>query len=223
MTSPPAASPANEPPSLVDVLEEEIVLGYLLPRERLVEEEVAVRFGVKRHVARDAILRLERMGLVDRTPNKGAVVRMLTAREVEQIYAVREVLETLAAAQIPLPAAPALVDRLAAVQARYAAAVDAGDPRAAFRANIAFHDVLFGSCGNPHLAEAIRLFVQKVHGVRSNTAADPAHLARSRAEHEAMITALRDGDRARLVQLCRDHLVPSLTAYVAGLKRRGLA
>jgi DNA-binding GntR family transcriptional regulator len=87
---------------------------------------------------------------------------------------------------------------------------------------MAFHDALFASCGNPHLAEAIRFFAQKVHGVRSYTAADPVHLARARDEHLAIIAALRTGDRAALVALCRGHLVPANAAYIEALKRRGL-
>jgi DNA-binding GntR family transcriptional regulator len=208
--------------SLADMIEEEIVLGWLQPRERLVEEELAARYRVKRHVVRDALFALERIGLVERVPNKGAVVRMLRAVDVEQIYSVRDALEALAAQQIPLPAAPALIDQLEAIQERHSAAVAAADPRAAFRANMAFHHALFGSCGNPHLAEVIHAFEQKAHGVRSYTAADPVHLARARDEHLAIIAALRCGDRDGLVALCRKHLVPSNAAYIAALKRRGL-
>ena len=208
--------------ALADLIEEEIVLGWLQPRERLVEEELAARYRVKRHVVREAIFALERIGLVERVPNKGAVVRLLRIADVEQIHTVREALEALAAREIPLPAAPDLIARLTRIHEQHSAAVAADDPRAAFRANMAFHDALFASCGNPHLAEAIRAFAQKVHGVRSYTAADPLHLARARDEHLAMMAALRGGDRDRLVALCRSHLVPSTAAYVAALKRRGL-
>ena len=208
--------------TLADTIEEEIVLGWRQPRERLVEEELAARYEVKRHVAREAIFALERMGLVERVPNKGAVVRMLRAADVEQIYSVREALETLAARQIPLPAAAGLLADLERIQERHSAAVAADDPRAAFRANMAFHEALFGSCGNPHLAEAIRAFAQKVHGTRSYTAADPAHLVRARDQHLAILAALRSGDRAALVDLCRLHLVPAGAAYIAALRRRGL-
>lgn len=211
------------PRPLADVIEEEIVLGWLQPRERLVEEELAARYGVKRHQVREAIIALEHIGLVERVPNKGAVVRMLRIADVEQIQSVREVLEGLAAQQIPLPAAPALIDRLTRIQEQHSAAVASNDPRAAFRANMAFHDALFASCGNPHLADTIRTFAQKVHGVRSYTAADPVYLARARDEHLAIIAALACGDRTALVALCRDHLAPSKAAYIEALKRRGLA
>lgn len=206
--------------ALADRIEEEIVLGWLQPRERLVEEELAARFGVKRHIVREAIFELERIGLVERIPNKGAVVRMLRAVEVEQIYSVRAELEALAARQIPLPVDPDFLATLLRIQDDHSRAVAENDPRSAFRANMQFHEALFGGCGNPHLVEAIRTFAQKVHGVRSVTAADPQFLVRSRDEHLAMIEALRVGDREALVRLCHAHLQPSREAYVAVLRRR---
>jgi DNA-binding GntR family transcriptional regulator len=205
---------------IADAIEEEIVLGWLLPRERLVEEDLARRLEVKRHVVREALAELERVGLVERVPNKGAVVRVLEPREVRQIYSVREVLETLAAEQIPLPAPPDLLAELGAIQSRHAAAVAGDDPRSAFRANMAFHQTLFAACGNGHLVELIQMMAQKVHGVRSITAANPEHLARARDEHALMIAALERGDRQALVRLCREHIGPSRDAYIASVERR---
>ncbi|WP_376987962.1 GntR family transcriptional regulator [Bosea sp. R86505] len=203
-------------------LEEEIVLGWLLPRERLVEEELAERLGVKRHVVREALAELERVGLVERIPNRGAVVRLLDPAEVRQIYSVREVLETLAAEQIPLPVAPEVLAPLRALQQLHAEAVAASDARGAFRANIRFHETLFRACGNPHLVELIQGLAQKVHGARSITAASPEHLALARDEHAAMVEALAGGDRSRLVALCRQHLGPSRDAYIAAVEARFL-
>ncbi|OYU86875.1 MAG: GntR family transcriptional regulator [Bradyrhizobiaceae bacterium PARB1] len=201
-------------------LEEEIVLGWLMPRERLVEEELATRHDVKRHVIREALAELERVGLVERIPNKGAVVRVLDPAEVTQIYLVREALETLAAEHIPLPVGPQVLADLEAVQAHHTDAVARSDARAAFRANMRFHEVLFGACGNPHLVELVQTMAQKVHGARSMTAASPEHLAKSRDEHLAMIDALRANDRNRLVDLCRRHIGPSRDTYVAAVRRR---
>lgn len=202
------------------MLEEEIVLGWLLPRERLVEEELAERLAVKRHVVREALADLERVGLVERIPNRGAVVRLLDPVEVRQIYSVREALETLAAEQIPLPVSAVVLEQLRVLQQRHAAAVESGDARAAFRANMQFHETLFGACGNPPLVELIQGLAQKVHGARSITAASPQHLQLASDEHAAMVEALAAGDRDRLVALCRQHLGPSRDAYIAAVEAR---
>lgn len=206
--------------AIAAALEEEIVLGWLMPRERLVEEDLAERHGVKRHVVREALAELERVGLVERVPNRGAVVKLLDPADVRQIYSVREALETLAAQQIPLPVDRAVLDGLSVIQAGHREAVERGDARAAFRANMAFHEALFGACGNSHLAELIQSLAQKVHGARSMTAASPKHLALAADEHEAMIEALAAGDRERLVALCRQHIGPSREAYISAVERR---
>lgn len=201
-------------------LEEEIVLGWLMPRERLIEEELAERLDVKRHVVREALAELERVGLVERVPNRGAFVKLLDPVEVRQIYLVREALETLAAEQIPLSAPDGLLSQLEKIQGVHSAAVASGDARAAFRANMIFHEALFAACGNPHLVELIQTMAQKVHGARSITAASAEHLALARDEHLGMIAAIKAGDRVRLVALCRKHLGPSRDAYIAAAEAR---
>lgn len=207
---------------LVDALEEEIVLGWLQPRERLIEDDIAARFDIKRHVVREAIFALERMGLAERQPNRGAVVRVLDPDEVAQIYDVRIALETLAAARIPLPADPQVVAALRDIQTAHQRAVADQDPRAAFRANMRFHAAFFAACGNAHLTELIRLSAQKVHAARSLTATDPVYLQRACSEHWAIIDALETDDRAALVALCHSHLLPSRDVYIAkaALRRR---
>ncbi|MBN9448053.1 MAG: GntR family transcriptional regulator [Bosea sp.] len=201
-------------------LEEEIVLGWLMPRERLIEEELAERLDVKRHVVREALAELERVGLVERVPNRGAFVKLLDPVEVRQIYLVREALETLAAEQIPVSAPDGLLSQLEKIQGVHSAAVASGDARAAFRANMIFHEALFAACGNPHLVELIQTMAQKVHGARSITAASAEHLALARDEHLGMIEAIKAGDRLRLVALCRKHLGPSRDAYIAAAEAR---
>jgi len=222
MTETVAADSPDRLASMVGALEEEIVLGWLQPRERLVEEAIAERFAAKRHIVREAIFELERMGLVERQPNKGAVVRVLDPEEVSDIYEVRIALETLAAQRIPLPPPPEVLADLHATQALHDRAVAAQDPRSAFRANMRFHSVFFAACGNPHLAMMIRLSARKVHGARSLTAVNPTYLERARSEHRAIIAALETSDRDTLVALCRSHILPSrdICIQTATLRRR---
>jgi len=203
---------------IVKMLEEQIVLGWLMPRERLVEEKLTAQFACKKHVVREAIFELERAGLVEHVPNKGATVRLLSPEEVRQIYSVREALEVLAAEQIPLPASPTLIAELTDIQTTHTDAVAAKDYRAAFHANMAFHECLFAACGNPYLAEMIRNSAHKVHGARFYTSASEPHLIRARDEHWEMISALEKGCRDSLVNLCRTHIGPSLEAYLNAVK-----
>lgn len=203
---------------LIDItstLEEEIVMGRLRPRERLVEEDLVSRFETKKHIVRQALSELERMGLVSRERNRGAKVRDYAPTEVEQIFEVRKHLETEAAQQISFPVAEDILNALRSLYADHSDAVDAGDLRTAFRTNIAFHQTLFAACGNPYLAEAIEMFALRAHAVRFYTLGNSKLLQQSRTEHRQIIEALEACDRELLVELCAAHLRPSVEAYVA--------
>ena len=198
--------------NLVAALQEDIVLGRLAPGARLVEEELTQRFHTKRHVLREAFIELERFGLIERRPNRGASVRQLTLGDVNQIYAVREILERAAAARMVFDKKH--YQAIEAAQERHDAAVEAGDAKAVFRANFEFHDTLFAACGNPYLAAAIDDFRRKTHVVWSYAIVKPEYFRNAQREHRAMLRALREGDRKRLIELCAAHLDISRQAYL---------
>lgn len=205
----------SEPTSpLVRALEDDIVLGRLHPRERLVEDELMARFGAKRHVVRDALARLEQMGLVERRRNVGAMVRSFVPREVLELYELRELLETAAAARIPLPAAEADLQALTEIQQRHDAAVQAGDPAAVYRANEAFHRTLFALAGNDAITQAIQEYARRTHAIRFGTLIAASYREQARREHWQIIEALREGRRDELIALCRGHLLPSRDVYL---------
>ena len=198
---------------------EDIVFGRRRPRERLVEEDLVSQFGAKKHVIRQALVDLERMGLVERIRNKGAMVRDYSPEEVRQIFSVRKLLEAEAVRQIPLPAEPGLISALEELCNEHGEAVEQGDLRKAFRSNIEFHQILSAACGNPYLADAIEQFALKSHAIRSYSLADPELLSNARDDHRHMIEALRVGDRDGLIEICVSHLKPAEQAYISAYER----
>jgi len=130
-------------------IEEDIVLGRRHPRERLIEQDLCDLFHTHRGDVRLALFELEKKGLVERIPNRGATVRGLTPLEVQEIYAVREELEVMAVRIIPLPVAPADIGRLEELQRQHAAAIVRGDLLTMFYSNLRFHQVLFGLAAMP--------------------------------------------------------------------------
>jgi DNA-binding GntR family transcriptional regulator len=203
-----------------DVLEEQIVLGALHPRERLVEDDLCERFTLKRHVVRQVLAELEQRGLIERRKNFGALVKSYDPHEVLDLYAVREILETNAAACITLPIAPERLAELADIQRRHDEAVAAGDLRSVFRANMAFHRALFALTDNAALTEAIREYERRTHAIRQASLLFPHYVEKARVEHHQMLDALASCDRAALVELCRTHLLPARDAYIAAYVRR---
>jgi DNA-binding GntR family transcriptional regulator len=201
-------------------LEEDIVLGRRHPRERLIEQDLCDRFSTHRGDVRLALFELEKKGLIERIPNRGAMVRDLTPKEVKEIYAVREELEVMAARILPFPVSAANLAKLDEMQKKHSAAVDAGDMLTVFYANLHFHQTLFGLCGNACLIETIERLAQKVYGIRSYANAFPEALNQVRRDHIAMIDALRGSRRKELIELTRRHLQPSRDAYIRAYERR---
>jgi DNA-binding GntR family transcriptional regulator len=227
MARPPKSIPVPVSPTretaavlIAKRIEEDIVLGRRQPRERLVEQDLCDLFQTHRGDVRLALFELEKKGLVERIPNRGALVRGLTPLEVKEIYAVREELEVMAVRIIPFPVDPKYIEKLEELQRQHTAAVAGGDLLTVFYSNLSFHQVLFGLCGNACLIETIELLAQKVYGIRSYAHAFPESLDRARRDHLDMIKALRGSRRDDLVVLTRRHLKPSPEAYIKAYERR---
>ena len=201
-------------------LEEDIVLGRRHPRERLVEQDLCDQFNTHRGDVRLALYELEKKGIVQRIPNRGAIVRDLTPKEVMEIYAVREEVEVMAARILPFPVAARELAKLEDLQKRHSAAIDNDDMLTVFYTNLHFHQTLFGLCGNVCLIDTIRHLEQKVYGIRFYANAFPDALDRARRDHVEMIKALRASSRDDLIELTRRHLKPSPQAYIRAYERR---
>ena len=210
--------------SLVSVieasLEEDIVLGRRHPRERLVEQDLCDQCNTHRGDVRLALFELEKKGLIERIPNRGAVVRDLTPKEVMEIYAVREELEVMAARILPFPVAEADLAKLDELQKKHSAAVDACDMLTVFYTNLHFHQAVFSLCGNACLIDTIEQLARKVHGIRSYAITVPQALDRARCDHFDMIKALRASCRDDFIALTRRHLKPAPEAYIRAYELR---
>jgi DNA-binding GntR family transcriptional regulator len=201
--------------SVVSALQHDIVFGRLKPRERLVEEELSDRFSVGRHVIRAAFEELDRAGLIQRRQNRGAVVSDYSAEEVDALYEIRSILQQQAAQRIPLPADPAWITQLRAVNDTYIRCGEAGDLNAASVANDTFHQMIFGACRNRHLADLIQHYWVKTAAIHCYAIATPELAEKSRQEHVQIINAMEAGDRAGFETLCVQHMQPALQAFKA--------
>jgi DNA-binding GntR family transcriptional regulator len=199
---------------IVRDLEEDIVFGVFHPKERLTEEGLMARFGLKRHVVRDALSELDSIGLVVRVPNRGAYVRELTPEEVIEIYEVREILEIAAAMRTPLPAPKEVVDVMKKIQDQHSEAIEHHDLRRIFRLNIQFHREQFLACGNNKLVQSILEYAQQAHLIRAIKYSESGHLQKVERDHRQIIKAMQGENRDSLVEIVRNHLPESRDAYV---------
>ncbi|PAR39660.1 GntR family transcriptional regulator [Vibrio metoecus] len=83
--------------NLTEYLIEAIVDGQLAPGSKISEPELAKQFQVSRGPLREALMRVEGLGLIERIPHIGARVIQLSPTKLVELYAVREALEGMAA------------------------------------------------------------------------------------------------------------------------------
>jgi DNA-binding GntR family transcriptional regulator len=199
---------------IAEALELDVIVGRLHLRERLVEDEVMQRFDASRYSVRRAFDEMQALGLVVRSENRGVSIRGFTTKEVADLFELREILESAAALQIPMPVAAETVDRLAAIQKKHDAATRQGDFYQLFRLNNEFHQTLYSSCGNEALTKAIARYSLQVQPIRMRFVHDAVRRRQIADEHWAMIEAIRSQDNAALARICAAHLAVTKTMFL---------
>jgi DNA-binding GntR family transcriptional regulator len=134
------------------VLREAIINGRLAPGQRLTERELVKMTGVSRTLVREALRQLESEGLITVIPNRGPVVRELTVAEAQELYAIRAVLEGLAARLFVEHADDAALDTLMQAAQAEIAAYQSGDFPLVLQTKNRFYDALFAGAGSETLS-----------------------------------------------------------------------
>ena len=126
--------------------------GQFRPGDRLVESELAERFGVSRTPVREALQRLETQAMLKRD-GRSLIVATLDHNQLAELYIVRAELEALAARLAARHATPEEIRVLAGMVDEDVSVID--DPQALARANRRFHHQI-------HLASHNRYLVQQL-------------------------------------------------------------
>jgi DNA-binding GntR family transcriptional regulator len=139
--------------SVSDRLRDEILGGRLPAGTRLVEMELADRFGVSRGPIRDALRDLARQGLALDLPRRGTFVSSLTERDLEEVYEIRGAIEEAAVRGAIANADEAEIADLFELLAEVEAAYGRDDLGAAWEADMAFHRAYCRLSGNGRLLD----------------------------------------------------------------------
>ncbi len=131
-----------------DRLIEEILGGYLVPGDRLVETRIAQNYGVSQAPVREALRDLELLGFIVSAPFRGSVVREISTTDLVQIYPIRAVLEGLAARDAATRITAADLKRLESLTTSMQKSAARGDTRAAIADDFAFHLTVVEASGN---------------------------------------------------------------------------
>lgn len=209
-------------PRLISRLENMIILGAFLPKERLVEADLAKKMEVSRAWIRDALKNLETKGLVKMTPYRGAIVTDLTEKEVKELYQVRLVLERLCN---QLAADNYLSEhgmRLRELAHRIEQAYEADRFDQMLEANTKFHDYITQISNNDYLIQILKQIRHRYYLFNTFAWSNPEVVRKILDEHEKYISALEKGDYETLNALAESHITYSKDLYLKQLRRRAL-
>jgi DNA-binding GntR family transcriptional regulator len=186
-------------------LRRQIVSRELPPGAKLREIDLAARLGTSRSRVREALVALEERGLVERVPNRGAVVARLEAEQAADLYDVREVLEGLCARLATLRGPKARwAKALKAFRGPLARLVDRGELDAYVDAYEAFHAEMVAAAGNPILAAILASICDRTQSVVRRTILVPGRAAVGLRQHQRMLEAMAAGDADRAERLRRE-------------------
>lgn len=174
-------------------LRQEIISGTLRPGDRLVERELADRFGVSRVPVREAVRALVAEGFVHFETPRRAVVRRLTRQDVQELFELREALEVYAAGLAASRATPEDLAQVEKLLGLAAAATAAGDAEAITDVNSRLHDRIVAMAGNSLLTEALEPVAGRLRWMTRRNEEWP-HLL---VEHRELYEAIASGDPER--------------------------
>jgi DNA-binding GntR family transcriptional regulator len=201
----------REPNRLVDEVHQRILEmisnGELGPDSRVRQERLAEDLGVSRTPIREALLRLEREGILYSKAGGGMTVKPIRPRDVSEIYEVRVILEPYAARLACERATAKDIERVRGIQRRH----ERRYPReiaVAFRSNLELHTGMCGACGNDLLLRLLENIWHQDAALRvfAFYSQDLDTVNRMIAEHRRIVDAFARRDAARVDQLLRHHI-----------------
>jgi Transcriptional regulators len=197
-------------------LRAEIVSGALPPGTALRQEVLAERHAASRMPVRDALRILAQEGFVDLAPNRGARVAVLDPAGFREICEMRVALETLAIRLAMPELTESRIDRAAQVQAE----AEAGGIADFGALNALFHATLYEPCARPRLLAQIAALHDLGDRYMRIAAVELDYLARSHAEHRAILAVCRRRDAAEAADLIERHIAAAGAELLARLEAK---
>jgi DNA-binding GntR family transcriptional regulator len=201
-----------------------ILSSELEPGSRLVVRVLSERYGLSPTPFKEALVALEREGLVSSQPRRGYSVATIDVASVRQLYEIREVLEALAARLAAERMSAPLLRQLEELQALQAAKFAEFDLEGSGDADLDFHRALWVASGNDALVQMMETFTGQVMLMMSSTRAKvPSRHLQALQEHEALIERFRAADVAGAEAAMKRHIRASGTALYDRLTSTGSA
>ncbi|MBK1634702.1 GntR family transcriptional regulator [Rhodovulum adriaticum] len=186
-----------------EMILEAIDVGIYGPGDRLVESELAERFGVSRTPIREALQRLETQSLLARD-GRSLIVASLSHDQMAELYVVRSELEGLAARLAARHATAEEVRVLRSMVRDDEALLE--DPAALARANRRFHKQIHLASHNRYLVQQLDLVYRTMALMSTTSLALEGRGCDALAEHGVIVAAIEAGDGDAAYEALKSHI-----------------
>ncbi|MDK4740841.1 GntR family transcriptional regulator [Rhizobium sp. CNPSo 3464] len=195
-----------------NALADEIAAGKLKAGAAMDEQHLADRFGASRTPVREALRQLAANGLVEVRARRGVVVARMTPERIMDMFETAAEIEAMCVRLATYRMTPLERSHLIELHDASEAIVKKGDFDAYDTFNRAFHEAIYQATHNSFLAEQAIAIRNRLMAFRRAQLQQEQRLDRSRAEHEAIMQAIAEGDGEMASRRMRAHMLNAATA-----------
>lgn len=192
-------SPRTVQQEVVEKLRAAILSGMFQPGNRLVESQLCGSLGVSRPSLREALRSLQAERLIEIVPNRGPQIPVLSWRDAEEIYEVRELLEGEAAARCATLITDEDLEELSDQLEAFRRACRRNDPADQINTATEFYAIILRNCGNKIIEEFEGGLLARVNFLRARSMSLPNRVKNSYEEMNTIFVAIksRNAEKAR--------------------------
>lgn len=200
------AKPASLAEIAYNTLRESIFSFKLMPGTIYNEMAVAGDLGLSRTPVREALLRLSTQGLINFLPRKGFEVARYTRKDVEEIFELRQLIESAVLRKITQKITDKEIAKLEQELSMQRKAAEENDAFTFMDSDRVFHNLLCDYADNSRLMNIVENFQDLCHLMGTQALESNGRMPRAIAEHEVIVQAIREKDPEKTARSMGNHL-----------------
>ena len=190
-------------------IREDILSGRYEQNTELKETAIGAELGVSRTPVREALRQLELEGLVSIIPNRGAYVNMITAKDVQDIYVIRSMLEGLCARWAAEKITDELMEQMEEIIYLSEFHEEKGNSKQLLLLDNRFHEILYEASQSKELKRILKEYHEYVGRVRRVTLSENERAKDSTMEHKMICQAIKAHDADLAEKYASAHIIKS--------------
>ena len=196
--------------NIAGIIRARILKGEYKIGEKIKETHVAEELRVSRTPIRKAFKQLEEEGLIEYVPNKGCFAKGFTKRDIEDVYAIRKVLEELTVEWAVKRITDEEVAKMAEKCEEMQGYVDQADSASVLASNKEFHEIIYRATGSRFMSQILRSYKEYIEQTTRPIFYEQKFLQQIVDEHRAIVDAFERRDTESAVAAMSRHMTNSM-------------